>query len=91
MVTSVYRSPTRQLELYNQWRTLRARGLSDEQVAQYYGIYTPAPPGKSLHNYGLAWDMQGPRGDLEQAGRIWNSWGGHWNAADPVHFEYRGA
>lgn len=72
-VTSVYRSLTEQAELYRN----RERNP-----------YPVAPPGRSKHNYGLAWDMTGPREDLEQAGRIWQSWGGTWGGeTDPIHFE----
>jgi hypothetical protein len=72
-VTSVYRSFTEQLALYRN----RARNP-----------YPVAPPGSSKHNYGLAWDMVGPRQQLENAGRVWQSWGGTWGGqADPIHFE----
>ena len=75
-VTSVYRSPTEQLELYRN----RAKNP-----------YPVAPPGRSYHEYRRAWDMVGPPADLAAAGRIWQSWGGRWGGAfrnvDPIHFE----
>lgn len=74
-VTSVYRSRTEQLKLWNN---------------RHRNPYPVAPPGRSLHEYGLAWDMVGPSALLRQAGRVWNSWGGHWSPADEIHFEYRG-
>lgn len=73
-VTSVYRSRTQQLRLWNN---------------RHRNPYPVAPPGQSLHEYGLAWDMVGPPELLEEAGRIWNSWGGHWSPADRIHFEVR--
>ncbi len=73
-VTSVYRSYSEQLRLWNN----RARNP-----------YPVAPPGQSLHEYGLAWDMVGADDQLEAAGRAWNSWGGHWSPSDKIHFEVR--
>jgi hypothetical protein len=73
-VTSVRRSRTEQIRL---WRT-RARNP-----------YPVAPPGQSLHEYGLAWDMVGPLETLRRAGLTWKSWGGHWSPADVIHFEVR--
>lgn len=70
-ITSVYRSYTRQLELWNN----RARNP-----------YPVAPPGCSQHNLGLAWDMTGPPEVLRWAGAVWKSWGGNWLESDPIHF-----
>jgi hypothetical protein len=74
-VTSVRRSRTEQLRLWN----TRARNR-----------YPVAPPGRSLHEYGLAWDMVGPIALLRAAGHVWNAVGGHWSETDAIHFEYRG-
>lgn len=71
-VTSVYRSISEQTRLYAN----RARNP-----------FPVAPPGRSKHNYGLAWDMTGPPAQLREAGAIWRSWGGRWFEADPIHFE----
>lgn len=71
-ITSVRRSYTEQLRLWN---------------TRQYNPYPVAPPGASLHEYGRAWDMVGPEDDLEEAGAIWNSWGGHWSPRDRIHFE----
>lgn len=73
-ITSVRRSRTEQLKLWNN----RANNP-----------YPVAPPGYSKHEYGLAWDMVGSEERLEQAGKIWNSWGGHWSPSDKIHFEVR--
>lgn len=73
-ITSVRRSRTDQLKLWNN---------------RHNNPYPVAPPGQSLHEYGLAWDMVGPPATLELAGRVWNSWGGHWSPVDEIHFEYR--
>lgn len=81
-LTSAYRSPTDQRRLYN----ARQRGLHALPVA---------PPGCSLHEYGLAIDLvilrQGKRDDSALAAlgaaarRAGLVWGG---ANDPVHFSW---
>lgn len=77
-VTSVFRSRQKQLVLYQRWKS----GKSDLPAA---------PPGKSKHEYGLAFDMvvKGDyRGAYQQAiGHLWQQMGGHWFPSDPVHFE----
>lgn len=74
-VTSVRRSRTAQLRLWNN---------------RHNNPYPVAPPGRSLHEYGLAFDMVGPLDQLRKAGATWNSWGGHWSGKDAIHFEFRG-
>ena len=75
-VTSTYRSYTEQLSLWN----TRSRSP-----------YPIAPPGRSWHGYGRAWDMVGPAADLATAGAVWRSWGGTWGGGfgnvDPIHFQ----
>lgn len=73
-VTSVYRSKTEQRRLWNN---------------RHNNPFPVAPPGRSLHEYGLAWDMVGPDHVLAEAGRVWNSWGGNWSKTDKIHFEVR--
>jgi len=80
VVTSTYRSDQRQAVLYERWK----RGLSDLPAA---------PPGKSLHNHGLAFDLVADRGagynsvQQRQLGAFWSSMGGGWFESDPVHFQ----
>ena len=83
VVTSARRSIAKQSQLYNDY----IRGLS---------AIPAAPPGRSLHQHGLAWDMarigKDPLGDplLAWLGAVWSSWGGQWGGArDPVHFQVR--
>lgn len=71
-VTSVFRSYSEQLQL---WLT-RSRNP-----------FPVAPPGKSKHQLGLAWDMTGPPDKLREAGRMWRAMGGKWYDSDPIHFE----
>lgn len=75
-ITSVRRSPGLQAKL---WRR--------RQAGQH--PYPVAPPGQSLHEYGLAWDMVASDAELARLGRIWermgHRWGGRFN--DNIHFE----
>lgn len=83
VVTSAYRSPQKQQKLYQRWIT----GQSEIPAA---------PPGRSLHGHGLAFDLarigKNPIGDplLHWLGAVWESWGGkHGGVRDPVHFQIR--
>lgn len=72
-VTSVFRSYQKQAVLYDRY----LRGNHPLPVA---------PPGRSHHQYGLAFDMvaQNPEG----LGAFWRGMGGIWGGArDPVHFQ----
>jgi LAS superfamily LD-carboxypeptidase LdcB len=71
-VTSVYRSYSEQLQLWNN---------------RHRNPYPVAPPGRSYHQLRRAWDMNGPREDLLRAGRTWKSWGGSWSESDVIHFQ----
>lgn len=75
-VTSVYRSYSDQLRLWNN---------------RHRNPYPVAPPGTSMHNLGRAWDMVGPPEQLRHAGLVWEHWGGRWGgrfgSPDPIHFE----
>jgi hypothetical protein len=75
-ITSVYRSRTLQARLYRR----RQAGLHP---------YPVAPPGKSLHEQGLAWDMTGDPAELRRLGALWKRMGGRWGGdfRDPIHFE----
>jgi len=81
IVTSSRRSFAKQARLYRRYR----QGKSPIPAA---------PPGGSLHNYGLAVDIArigiDPLGDplLAWLGRVWEYYGmRHGGARDPVHFE----
>jgi len=83
VVTSAYRSPQKQMKLYKRW-------ISGESEIP------AAPPGRSLHEHGVAFDMarigKDPLADplLNWLGAVWESWGGRWGGArDPVHFQIR--
>jgi len=83
VVTSARRSFSQQVKLYYRWQ----KGLSKIPAA---------PPGKSLHQAGLAFDMAqmgiDPLGDplLAWLGKWWEYYGGRWGGErDPVHFQVR--
>ena len=72
-ITSVFRTHGQQAELYRKYQ----QGLTR---------YPVAPPGRSMHEYGLAWDMVVHRPDA--VGGVWRTWGGRWGGdRDPVHFD----
>jgi len=75
-ITSVRRSYYHQLELY-------------EAALRGGARYPVAPPGRSMHEQGRAWDMIGPAALLERAGYWWERAGGRWGGrfGDPIHFE----
>ena len=81
VATSTRRSFAKQSRLYDAYRAGRSN-------------LPAAPPGGSLHNYGLAVDIArigiSPVGDplLAWLGRVWQYYGmRHGGARDPVHFE----
>lgn len=76
-ITSVRRSRRKQEDLYRRYLAGRHK-------------YPVAPPGYSMHEYGLAWDMwsQDDR-ELERLGQIWLQMGGCWSPRDNVHFGLR--
>jgi len=86
IVASTYRSIDKQASLYRYWLTLRRQGYTDAQICAK-GVCTPAPPGQSYHNFGRAFDLNGPGPQLELAGALWRSMGGAWFPSDPIHFQ----
>jgi len=83
VVTSGFRSAAKQQRLYDKYR----RGES---------AIPAAPPGRSLHQFGLAFDLarigKDPLTDplLNWLGRVWEHYGGrHGGNRDPVHFQPR--
>jgi len=83
VVTSSYRSASKQSKLYAKWQS------GESQIPA-------APPGRSLHNYGLAFDLarigKDPFTDplLNWLGQVWEYIGGQYGGQrDPVHFQVR--
>jgi hypothetical protein len=73
-VTSVRRSKARQQALYRRFLAGQSR-------------FPAAPPGRSLHEHGLAWDMvTEPYSALPTLGHWWQQLGGFWTPKDPIHF-----
>jgi uncharacterized protein YcbK (DUF882 family) len=71
-VTSTYRSYTEQLQLW---------------LTRSTNPYPVAPPGRSYHQLGRAFDFSAPTAVLHELGAIWRSWGGTWSPSDPIHFQ----
>lgn len=71
-VTSTYRSYSDQLALW---------------LNRSRNPYPVAPPGRSYHQYGRAFDLSGSANELSRLGSIWNAMGGTWSPADPIHFQ----
>lgn len=71
-VTSVFRSYSEQLSLW---------------LNRSRNPFPVAPPGRSYHQYGRAWDVSASRGTLHALGSIWRNWGGTWSERDPIHFQ----
>jgi len=84
VVTSGLRTRAEQQALYE--RMMRAKNAGEPYL-------TTLPPGKSLHERGLAVDIARfgvPAASdplLREAGAVWRALGGTWGGdADPVHF-----
>jgi len=75
-VTSVRRSPTLQRKLYRRYLAGKSR-------------YPVAPPGRSMHELGRAFDLFAQPDVLTWLGGIWEGMGGRWGGrfGDPIHFE----
>ena len=82
VLTSGYRSIEKQSQLYDRY-------LRGEHA------YPVAPPGRSAHNYGWAFDLTSDNNDA--LGALWEQWGGVWGGRfvgrqgrrDPIHFQLR--
>jgi hypothetical protein len=71
-ITSTYRSYSDQLRLW---------------LTRSTNPYPVAPPGRSFHQLGRAFDLDAPQGILRQLGAIWIQMGGTWHPSDPIHFQ----
>jgi LAS superfamily LD-carboxypeptidase LdcB len=75
-ITSTVRSHFHQVQLYRAWIQRGRTGLP------------VAPPGKSAHERGLAFDIAASSDALQLAGALAPTWGLRWGGdRDPVHFE----
>jgi uncharacterized protein YcbK (DUF882 family) len=71
-VTSAYRSYSDQLQLW---------------LNRSRNPYPVAPPGRSWHQYGRAFDLSASSAELEYLGGVWRRMGGTWSESDPIHFQ----
>lgn len=92
-VTSVYRSVDHQRQLYNNFLACKAAGLAGRSVSINPGMscaWPANPPGRSAHNYGLAWDSVVPASQQALWNQIRRALGWHVLANDEIHAEYPG-
>jgi len=73
-ITSVHRSSAEQARLYANYKAGRSR-------------YPAAPPGRSLHEYGLAWDSWVPDADMAWWVAVRRAYGWHVPSNDLIHAE----
>lgn len=74
-VTSTRRSTAQQTRLYLDYINGRSP-------------FPAAPPGKSYHEYGRAFDLKLANDvGYSELGQLWQRMGGRWYASDPIHFE----
>jgi len=71
-LTSTFRSYSEQLAL---WRN-RSKNP-----------YPVAPPGRSYHEHGRAFDLSASPSELTRLGGIWVAMGGTWSQTDRIHFQ----
>lgn len=77
-ITSVLRSRAEQQQLYSNWLAGRSS-------------FPAAPPGRSKHEFGFAWDMvTEPFSALDTLGAWWREIGGEWSPTDRIHFAAAG-
>lgn len=77
-ITSTLRSHSEQTALYK-------RFLAGNSA------YPAAPPGRSAHEFGYAFDMVVVGSENQNdLGTVWRNWGGVWDRSDVIHFEYPG-
>lgn len=71
-------------------RTYREQTKLYRRFLAGHSAYPAAPPGSSAHEFGYAFDVVVTGiGNQDDAGALWESWGGIWGAArDPIHFEH---
>ena len=77
-VTSTFRDQAKQARLYAAYKAGRSK-------------FPAAPPGRSTHGQGIAFDLHLEPAVYRQAGLAWEAagftWGGRFN--DPIHFDLR--
>lgn len=89
-ITSTRRDPAKQKKL---WDCYQRVGCSDcTKRPGQRGCYPAAPPGKSTHAVGAAFDVHLDPPVYAEAGKVWEefygfTWGGRFS--DPIHFDFR--
>lgn len=77
-VTSALRSLDSQQKLYDRYLAGKSK-------------FPAAPPGRSTHGVGIAFDLHLDPPLYDEAGALWESWGLTWGGRfnDPIHFDAR--
>lgn len=88
VVTSVYRSPTKQRALRDRFERCVAEGRYPSESGPCK--YPANRPGDSAHNFGLAWDSWVPDEDMPLWVAIRRWVGFRVPEHDPIHAEYPG-
>lgn len=87
-VTSTRRGPDKQRQL---WECYQRTGCSNCGPRGSGRCFPAAPPGKSTHALGIAFDLHLSPPVYDAAGRLWEAigyrWGGRFN--DRIHFDAR--
>jgi hypothetical protein len=86
VITSTRRDEDQQRELYE---CFRRTGCSNCRRGP--GCYPAAPPGRSWHDRGLAFDLKLTPRRYREAGALWERLGGTWGGrfGDEIHFDAR--
>ncbi len=72
------------------WRGWSEQYMLYRRYLMGQSVYPAAPPGRSYHNYGRAFDVDDADPEqLRAMGAMWESWGGRWGGrfGDSIHFE----
>ena len=79
-----------QPRLLSTFRSLRSQDRLYQAYLSGRSTTVAAPPGRSLHNYGHAFDLKvANQDDQAWLGQVWEHWGGRWGGRfnDPNHFD----
>lgn len=64
------------------FRSIRTQKRLHEDFLSGRSNVVAAPPGRSLHNYGHAFDLVVSTPEAQEwLGRVWEAWGGRWGGA----------
>lgn len=88
-ITSVKRTRAEQQSLYNSYVQCLAKGPVGPGRSEPQCRYPANPPGKSLHEYGLAWDSVVPPEYQDWWDAVRKAYGWRIPANDRIHAEWQ--